>query len=111
MAALLVVTRLKDLPYVPFSVYDWIQACQLPLEDIFGTDIGKKVKPLYLPGTVFIVVSLLAFFLHRMDFASYKTAWKKSTVMMYGQLFGNILRIRERWSGIHHRILSAISMC
>ncbi len=73
VALLLVVTRLKALP-----LEGLIQSVTIPVNGIFGTEIERIVKPLYLPGTVFIVVSLLTFFLHRMDAGDYRRAWTKS---------------------------------
>jgi lactate permease len=78
VAILLVVTRLKDLPWVSFAFSDWLKAVEIPMNDIFGTGIGKTVLPLYLPGTVFISVSLIAYLIHRMEFTSYARAWRKS---------------------------------
>jgi lactate permease len=48
------------------------------LPKLFGTEIAPSFQPLYLPGTIFILVSLTTFFLHRIDFASYKCAWGSS---------------------------------
>ena len=73
VALLLVATRLKALPLL-----GWIKSVTIPVEGIFGTEISRTVVPLYLPGTVFIVVSLLTFFLHRMDYRAYGNAWKNS---------------------------------
>jgi len=73
VALLLVVTRLKALPLVGL-----IKSATIPIEGIFGTDISRTVMPLYLPGTVFIVVSAIAFFLHRMNAVAYRRAWAKS---------------------------------
>jgi lactate permease len=73
VAVLLVVTRLKSLPF-----FELLKTLKIPIENIFGTTISKTVEPLYLPGTVFIVVSLITFVLHRMDMASYGVAWRRS---------------------------------
>jgi lactate permease len=48
------------------------------LEGILGTSIDHTLKPLSLPGTVFIVVSITTFLLHGMKGQSYCRAWKKS---------------------------------
>ena len=77
VAALLVVTRLRSLPLL-----DWLSSCAIPYANILGTSISHTVKPLYLPGTVFIVVSLITFLLHRMSIASYGRAWSKSARTM-----------------------------
>lgn len=42
------------------------------------TEIVSTVEPLYLPGTIFIFVSVLTFALHRMSRDAYVRAWQKS---------------------------------
>ena len=74
VAALLVITRLPAL-----GVDDLLKtlgAIQIP--NLFGTDIGVSVSPLYLPGTIFIVVSLATFLLHQMQLPKYAQAWRRS---------------------------------
>ena len=73
VAALLVLTRLKSLPFL-----NLIKSVEIPVSNLLGTEVGKVVTPLYLPGTVFIAASVFAFFVHRMDSNSYARAWKKS---------------------------------
>ncbi|MBT6104021.1 MAG: L-lactate permease, partial [Verrucomicrobia bacterium] len=46
--------------------------------NVFGTDIFVDETPLYVPGTVFIVVSLIAVALHRMNGPSVGAAWGES---------------------------------
>lgn len=70
---LLVITRLKALPFL-----DWLRAWKVQLPNLFGTEISARFEPLYLPGTVFIVVSLVTFALHKMSAPAYGAAWKKS---------------------------------
>ncbi|UCD49445.1 MAG: L-lactate permease [Phycisphaerales bacterium] len=77
VAVVLVLTRLTSLP-----LGGWLKSCIVPVEDIFGTDVSRTVMPLYLPGTVFIVVSLLTFLLHRMDLPAYGRAWHHSARTM-----------------------------
>lgn len=77
VALLLVVTRVQALPVV-----DWVKSVRIPLHGIFGTTISRTVEPLYLPGTVFIVVSLIAFVIHRMDTRAYATAVRRSARTM-----------------------------
>jgi lactate permease len=55
-----------------------LKACAIPVENIFGTSISRTVQPLFLPGAVFIVVSLIAFVLHGMDLASCGRALRRS---------------------------------
>ena len=77
VAVLLVATRLPV-----FHIGAALKAFAIPLVDIFGTHIGHTLTPFYLPGTVFIVVSLITFFLHGMDARSYGRAWAKSAKML-----------------------------
>ena len=70
---LLVLTRLKALP-----IMEWAQSWTLSLKDIFGSGITASFQPLYSPGTIFIVVSLITFFLHGMNRKAYKRAWTQS---------------------------------
>lgn len=77
VALLLVVTRLKSLPF-----FGWIKACAIPFDDILGTTISRTVEPLYLPGTVFIVVSLIAVLIHGMKFSDFGVAFRRSARTM-----------------------------
>jgi lactate permease len=70
---LLVLTRLRGIPLL-----GWVRTWTLSEPNLFGTDVAVNVQPLYLPGTVFLVVSALTFFLHRMDLGSYRRAWSHS---------------------------------
>jgi len=76
---LLVLTRLKFLPFL-----GWVKAWNVKWPEIFGTSISASFQPLYLPGTVFIVVSLITFFMHKMDGKAYARAWKGSAITMLG---------------------------
>ncbi|MDQ0337596.1 lactate permease [Caldalkalibacillus uzonensis] len=69
----LVLTRLKSLPFE-----DWLKAWTVTFPNIFGTEITASFQPLFLPGTIFILVSLITFFIHQMDAASYRRAWAGS---------------------------------
>ena len=70
---LLVLTRLRALPFS-----GWLNAWSVRWPDILGSSITASFQPLFLPGTVFIVVSLTTFLLHRVDTASYGKAWSSS---------------------------------
>jgi len=70
---LLVLTRLRELPF-----YGWLNAWSVEWHQIFGSAVTARFQPLFLPGTVFIVVSLATFFLHRLDLRSYAKAWTAS---------------------------------
>jgi lactate permease len=62
VAVLLVLTRLDALP-----VKGWLQSARIPVRDILGTGIGVNIDPLYLPGTIFLVVVLITALIHRME--------------------------------------------
>ncbi len=78
VAVLLALTRLV-VPLKEFLVNAAFQ-----IQDLFGTSIAVKVQPLYLPGTVFLVVSVATFFLHRMDTGAYFRAWARSGKTLVG---------------------------
>ncbi len=73
VAALLVATRLPALGITP-----WLKTPLIDRWNAFGTDVIIKSSPLYLPGTVFVVVSLLTWGLHRIPPRQYAIAWKRS---------------------------------
>ncbi|MET3695986.1 lactate permease [Bacillus oleivorans] len=69
----LVLTRLEALP-----IMGWLQSWTVSFKEMFGTGITASFQPLYLPGTIFIVVSLITFFIHGMSGSAYKRAWAQS---------------------------------
>src|SRR5665648_527269 len=75
----LVLSRLSFLP-----ILGWSKLWNVSWTEIFGTSISASFQPLYLPGTIFILVSLIAFFLHKMDGKAYARAWKGSAITMLG---------------------------
>lgn len=75
VAALLIVTRLPALGVKQLITHANVS---LSLPQIFGTEIGASVQPLYLPGTIFVIVSLAVFFLHGMRPAAFRRAWGTS---------------------------------
>ncbi len=79
VALCLVLTRLKTLPFLA-----WVQRWTITVPDIFGTTITSKVQPLYLPGTIFIFVCGVTFFLHRMPWPAFRAAWAHSAKTMVG---------------------------
>ncbi|MCA9123304.1 MAG: L-lactate permease [Planctomycetaceae bacterium] len=75
VAGLLVATR---IPALGIKAMLTSSAASIEWADIFGTGIDSKVQPLYLPGTIFIVVSILTFTLHRMKSSDFGVAWRRS---------------------------------
>ncbi len=74
VAALLVITRLNFLPFKAF-----MQNFALVVPEVLGTDIGIKVSPLHLPGTIFLIAALFTIYMHKMSRSSARTALSKST--------------------------------
>ena len=80
VALFLVLTRLRALPFL-----DMLKAWSVEIRTAFGGteadgfhSITEAFQPLYLPGTIFIVVSCITFFMHRMRADAYKRAWGRS---------------------------------
>ena len=77
VAGLLVITRLPglDLEAIlrsanPFITWSWPQ--------IFGSDISATFQPLWSPGTIFILVSLVTIGLQGLSLDQYRSAWSSS---------------------------------
>jgi lactate permease len=77
VAVFLVLSRLEALPFKA-----WLTSVKLSWTGILGTSIGQDFDPLYSPGTVFVVVSLIACALHGMKRASLAAAWRRSARTM-----------------------------
>jgi lactate permease len=75
VATLLVISR---LPFLPVGA--WLKSVTIGVSSIFGTGISWEERPLYLPGTLFIVVSVLTIPLHRMRIAAWWRAAKDATL-------------------------------
>ena len=77
VAGLLVLTRLRSLDLEsflrdsnPFITWSWPQ--------IFGSDISASFQPLWSPGTIFIIVSLITIFVHGLKLSEYRSAFSNS---------------------------------
>lgn len=69
----LVITRMEALP-----VGAWLKALTIEFPSLFGTEITVSTQPLFLPGTIFLVVTALTYVIHQMDAPSYGRAWRNS---------------------------------
>ncbi len=78
-AFILVLTR---VPFFPFQA--WLQQLNVSWKNILGTNINTSIQPLYLPGTVFIVVVFMTWILFRMDTKQMKTSFKMSANTILG---------------------------
>ncbi|MDX5476720.1 MAG: L-lactate permease [Bacillaceae bacterium] len=79
VAALLVLTRVDQLPFKGL-----LKSVKLIWNNIVGTNIGVTLEPLYLPGTVFIIVVILTHFIHKMPKQDVKKVWRNATGMLGG---------------------------
>jgi lactate permease len=82
LAALLVITRLPQLP-----VKAWLTSISISWSEILGTSISASSTPLYLPGTVLLVTGLIAVVLHRMNLRDVGIALTDSAKMLLGAGF------------------------
>ena len=65
----LLLSRLEFLP-----IRSGLQSLSLTWTNILGTEVSAATKPLYLPPTVFILVVMITFYLHRMSMQSMQRA-------------------------------------
>ncbi|MBI1294418.1 L-lactate permease [bacterium] len=83
LAFFLVLSRLPQLP-----LGSWLRtALDLRWANVFGTEVTASTTPLYLPGTMLIVVVLVTFVLHRMKWGQLKTAIVDSSKILLGAGF------------------------
>lgn len=75
LAGLLVVFRLPQLPVSELVNHANVT---FQIENLFGTIASVKHTPLALPGTIFLIVSLLTFGLHRMSAKQVQSAFRDS---------------------------------
>ncbi|WP_077328448.1 L-lactate permease [Virgibacillus siamensis] len=71
IAVLLLFSRLTVLQ-------DWLQSVKISVPNIFGTEISSSWEILYSPGFIFVVVSVMTYFMHSMKRSEYVRAWKDS---------------------------------
>ncbi len=88
VALLLVLTRLTQLPFKA-----WLSSIQFAWTDILGTGLSQGIQPLYLPGTIFMIVSLITAGLHGMSGTQTKRAWAASAKMLAGPAFALIFAV------------------
>ena len=79
LAGLLIITRVPELGVKALLT---APAVTVLIPGLFGTEINIKEQWLYVPGTIFVVVSLLTFVAHRMRSGDYSRAWSQSAKTM-----------------------------
>lgn len=77
VAMLLVITRIRSL-----GIGAWLKTWRFELDHIFGTTLSARVEPLFVPGTIFVAVSLITWWLHRIEPASYARVWRGSLAVI-----------------------------
>ena len=60
----LMLSRISTLP-----LQGWLKSWQITFSHILGTEIAINSAPLYLPGTIFILVAIATYWLHQMKTA------------------------------------------
>ncbi|NJL45787.1 MAG: L-lactate permease [Leptolyngbyaceae cyanobacterium SM2_3_12] len=69
LSLFLILSRIKFLPF-----RGWLQSAQIDVFNIFGTPVSISTQPLFLPGTIFILVVLVTYFLYRMSLGQLRRA-------------------------------------
>lgn len=82
LAVILVISRLHQLPFRELFLN-----FEVGWQYILGTPISAGSTPLYLPGTMLIIVGVLTMLLHRMNVAEVKSALSDSAKMLVGAGF------------------------
>jgi lactate permease len=73
----LVLTRLRQLP-----LGAWAQSFTIGWPGILGTGISASMQWLYSPGSIFVLVSIITFLLHRMELSAFLKALRTSGHVM-----------------------------
>jgi len=79
MAIALLASRVSYLPFAK-----WLTSFDIIFPKLYGTTVSSKFQILYLPGTIFVIVAILTYWLHKMDFPSFKVGVKDATKVMIG---------------------------
>src|SRR5699024_2642253 len=79
LGVILIITRLDILP-----LKAWLNSFKVGWSSIFGTTISAVFEPLYLPGTVFLIVVIIAFFFHKMTPKAFGQALSSSGKTLIG---------------------------
>lgn len=82
LASILVITRLPQLP-----VKAMLTSFEIGYSNILGTQISATSTPLYLPGSILILVAAITVFLHQMKWKDVGLAISQSSKMILGAGF------------------------
>jgi lactate permease len=78
----LVLTRLPQLPLKSI-----LSGIAIKWSNIFSTSISGSTSPLYLPGTILVLVSVITYYLHKMQGHEFRKALGSSAKMLWGAGF------------------------
>ena len=73
VAGLLVLTRIDMLPFKAL-----LQSVSVEFNQLLGTGISARIAPLYLPGTLFVLVALAVAAFHRLPLSALGAVWRES---------------------------------
>jgi lactate permease len=76
--AVVVILLVLSRAVAPVKAFLTSPEMTIAFRDLFGSGINSTVQPLYLPGTILILVSIFTFFFHRMKLRDYGLALKSS---------------------------------
>ena len=82
LAAILVLTRLTQLP-----LKELLTGIKINWTEILGTSISAASTPLYLPGTMLLLVGVFTIISHRMNLRDVRIAFSDSARMLLGAGF------------------------
>ncbi|WP_149304670.1 L-lactate permease [Pareuzebyella sediminis] len=82
LAVILVLTRLGQLP-----IKTWLTGITIEWKEILGTSISASSSPLYLPGTILLLVGFITIMMHKMRLREVKMAFSESAKILVGAGF------------------------
>jgi len=82
LAVILVLTRITQLP-----IKTMLTGISIGWNEILGTSISASSSPLYLPGTVLLLVGIITIWLHKMKTENVRIAFSESARLLLGAGF------------------------
>lgn len=78
VVGLLILTRVNFLPLKAM-----LQSVALEFPQLLGTAISTRITPLYLPGTLFVLVAILVAFFYRLPASATASVWRDSLTRLW----------------------------
>jgi lactate permease len=78
VVGLLVVTRVNFLP-----LKTMLQSMTIEFPQLLGTEISTRIAPLYLPGTLFVLVAILVALFYRLNASATASVWRDSLTRLW----------------------------